>query len=310
MEIETNFRKEKSNGGNLKLNFITVLRFACFFVFFGRAWQHLFWDSPLRTIFWDEALLSGLFETYFQISWHQYVTNGTSDFILQSAIRLMGVIFLFAAFAAIRVSENRKIDQLIIGIGSGLLGLLAFLYYKEKFYHAGQFFEYASQVGAPVFLLMAIQNKKNLELYLKFAIALTFGCHGLYAIGYYPVPGDFQDMTMNILGVSNSQALFILKVAGVLDLFIVVGLFIPRLVSLSVLYCIGWGIATALARVVSNTTSSNVWWDLHQWAPETIHRLPHGLIPLALFILYQNQKVYSSCKSNARNPLLHAPLKS
>ena len=66
-------------------------------------------------------------------------------------------------------------------------------------------------------------NKKTGEaetvLYLKIAIALTFSAHGLYAIGYYPQPGVFVDMLINILHFSETTAkdfLFVLCLGGLI----------------------------------------------------------------------------------------------
>lgn len=294
-----------------KLNQIDALwwiALAAFFVFFGRAWQHLIWDSPLRTVFWDESLMSRFFGPVFQMTWNEYVTSGDSDFWIQFAIRAAGAFFvlctgtvLYLGLRSIKTntqdtsgtSSSHFISKSALFIGGALLVGLSLLYWKEKFYQHGQFLEYASQFGAPFLLLYALRggNKALLFLSLKICIALTFICHGLYAIGYYPVPGNFQDMTMTLLGVSNAQALLFLKVAGILDIIVGVGIFLKPLEKISLIYCVIWGFATAFARIAANVTYQNLGPDLLQWVPETLYRLPHGFIPLAMLAYFiQHQR--------------------
>ena len=63
-------------------------------------------------------------------------------------------------------------------------------------------------------------------LIMKVAIAVTFISHGLYALNYYPRPGHFTEMVMDILGVKEATAILFLNVAGILDFVIAVGIFI------------------------------------------------------------------------------------
>lgn len=46
------------------------------------------------------------------------------------------------------------------------------------------------------------------------AAALTFAAHGLYAMGYYPVPLNFRMMTTEILSISEEGSLRFLEIFG------------------------------------------------------------------------------------------------
>ncbi len=135
--------------------------------------------------------------------------------------------------------------------------------------------------------------QQNLLFILKLLIALTFLGHGLYAIGYYPVPGYFVDMVIRIFKCSESVARFFLFIAGVLDIVIAVGLFLPNktVVKHCLIWAVIWGFSTAIARVLGNFYSDFILHSLHQTVYEMLYRLPHGLFPLlALFLLNTKSK--------------------
>ncbi|MFA0964303.1 DoxX-like family protein [Roseivirga sp. BDSF3-8] len=282
-----------------------LLRICAFSVFIGRAWQHLFWDAPYRAIAWNEGLLKGLVESLTNMTWQEYVTSPHTDAAITLAIRGTGVFYLIAALFCLFAKGKNRIAGILWIIGSGLLAILAFLYMKEKFFQVGQFFEYALQVGSPMLLYYWVYGGtdsqkadlsssfwKKLILSAKILIALTFICHGLYAMGYYPRPGFFVDMTINVFGVSEAVAHRLLWWAGLLDMIISAGIFVPRVARVCLLYAVVWGLLTAFARVVANFYADFPWQSLHQYTFETVYRLPHGLIPLFVFLIIQNRKRY------------------
>lgn len=276
-------------------NELLLLRFLTFCIFFGRAWQHWFWDIPIRSFFWDEELLKGVVETVFSLSWEDYVLSPTVETTLENITFGLGFVYAALAIVTLIVKANHnKWLKSSLWLGSFLLLLLAGLYWKEKFMSAGQFIEYALQVTTPLFLYYALHNfssnSPSFRFWMRVSIALTFIGHGLYALGYYPVPGSYVQMTLDILGISESSTYTLLKVMGVLDLMVVVLLFIPRLVRLALVYCVIWGTLTALARIVANFDIEIPWESWHQWGHTTIYRLPHGGIPLLLLWLIGKQK--------------------
>lgn len=287
MGLEKNFNEMTVSQKNLLLN---ILRLSCFLVFIGRAWQHLFWDAPFRTLLWDEALMDSVINALFGMSWFDYVTSPSTDSIIQYIIRGFGVFYLIMAILTLAIQRQHLALGVLYIVASVCLAFLAFLYCKEKFYHSGQFLEYAIQVLSPIFFYRFLNTEKPISQWwlksIKLTIALTFAAHGLYAFGFYPRPGVFVDMVINILGVSEPTAHLFLQIAGVLDFIVAVGMFIPQVSIYCLVYCILWGLFTALARTWANVDFGSFAFSLlHQYLPETIYRLPHALIPLVAFFL-------------------------
>jgi hypothetical protein len=268
-----------------------TLRVATFMLFAGRAWQHLFWDAPFRALLWDQYLMENLVLFLRGGTWQEYVTSETADRFIQNTITGFGIFYALMATITLFIGSKRlaKLTWLYV-LSSVALIFLAFLYSKEKFFHAGQFFEYAIQFMLPLFFCYGLSQRielKKLLLMMKIAIALTFTAHGLYAIGYYPQPGGFVDMLINIFNITEATAKNILHIAGVLDFIISVTIFIPRLSKYSLIYAVVWGGLTALARTWANFYIDFPIDSLHQNLYETLYRLPHALVPLAALFIWQ-----------------------
>ncbi len=268
---------------------LRLLQFSAAGVFLGRAWQHWYWDAPYRALLWDERWMRRPVEILLKTDWGTYV--GQTDAGIQVFIQFVGVFYLICGLAALSIERFPRIGRPLLLTGGAALLLLAFLYTKEKFFLLPQFFEYALQFGSPFFLLVFYRQKgvvgPSYRFWMKVAIALTFTCHGLFALGWVPTPGYFVEMVMNITGLDQSQSLAFLKVAGILDTVLSVMLFLPwRWSVLSALaYAVFWGLATTAARVWSY--SYVMGWDdlLLRWLHESIMRLPHFLVPLFLLLL-------------------------
>lgn len=267
--------------------FLFLLKLASITVFLGRAWQFLFWDAPYRALFWDQRIMQGIVNTVFQLSWKDWASSSMIDDGIQLSIQLTGVVYVISALMVLFVQKDKKWTQIPIWIGTGFLVFLAILQTKEKFFHFGQFFEHGSQIGAPILLLLYIKEsltKPSFVLLTKILISLTFFCHGLYAINYYPRPGIFVDLLLNTFHVSETFAHQFIWVIGIIDILIVPLLFFPKTVKIALWYTAIWGIVTALSRVYAN-----LYWDfalqsLHQSLHTSIYRLTHGLLPLALLV--------------------------
>ncbi len=286
----------------------SLYRLAALSVLLGRAYQHLFWDAPFRALLWDETRMRPLIETLFALSWKEWVTKPASQAGIQHFITAMGGFYLLAALVVLFAERlPKKGVQIVLTAATAFLVLLALMYWKEKFFHLGQLFEYSLQIAAlPLFMLSQNGGMPALRaraLFIKAAIALTFICHGLYAIGAYPRPGDFVTMLMQGLWLSEEQAIIALYAAGLLDFTAAALLFAPELASrlrkreflarrlfrIALWYCIIWGLLTALARVWAHFYLPFWLESLHQWTWQTIVRFPHFLIPLAL-LLQENRK--------------------
>jgi hypothetical protein len=174
---------------------------------------------------------------------------------------------------------------------------LAGLHYLDNKRHLAQPLELAIQCSLPAILAAVLRARGQLSAahqgWLRLAIAATFAGHGMYAIGYYEVPGQFVTLVMRSLHVTESTALDLLKVAGCLDFAVALGaLTAPRLGPLgavTLLYAAGWGTLTALARLWSFFRWDLALERLAQWLHETVMRLPHGLVPLLLLLVLLQQ---------------------
>ncbi len=271
---------------------LLLLKVSVFLIFIGRAWQHLFWDAPYRSFFWDESLLKLVITGIFTISWKDYVTSSTTDNFIQGIIRSNGILYLIAALCVITINKtNKKILKFPIILGGVSLIILAVLLTKEKFYHGAQFFEHSIQFGLPFVLLYGYKNfdQEKLILVLKILIAVTFFSHGLYAFGFYPVPGTFVDMVIQIFGCSESVAITFLYIAGIIDFVLAVLIFVPKTSTYALWYAVGWGILTALARITANFYVEFPLQSIHQNLHETVYRLPHGLTPLVVIYLIRKR---------------------
>ena len=280
---------------NLQKNWLIRAIILCTaFVFAGRAYQFLFFDAPLRALLWDENLMKPLVEGVFGTDWSVYVGSALVDQSIQLAIRVTGWLFVLACIAAITINKsNRRFNRVILITGGVALVLLSMLYMKEKFYHYGQFFEYSIQFSLPFLLLYVTQPVFSVErmiFTLKVLVALTFTAHGLYAIGYYPVPGHFIDMTIASLNVTETTARLFLSIAGILDILLAIMLFIPKLAKYALAYAALWGILTAFARITGTVYIDMLGLTLHQAIYQVVYRLPHGLVPLITLLLLTKRR--------------------
>jgi hypothetical protein len=282
---------------------LSFLKISSFFIFFGRAYQHLFWDAPYRSFFWDQHLLEPVINFIFDVSWQSYVTNLNTDFAIQILTRSIGILYLACAIISIIINENSKRwMRSVLKLGAVSLVFLALMITKDKFYHLIMFFEHTIQFGVPIALLYFLkhQNASLLFFYLKVFIALAFTCHGMYAIGvFYPLPGNFVTMTLNILPVQEEMAKNLLFVAGVLDFIIAIAIFVPKLSKPALLYACFWGLVTALARIFSGFHYDFSLSIIHQYLYLTIYRLPHGLIPLLVYLYLSKNSLEKSKTVNS-----------
>jgi hypothetical protein len=107
----------------------------------------------------------------------------------------------------------------------------------------------------------------------------------LYALGYYPIPGNFIDMTINSIGVTEDTAKIFLYAAGVLDILLSILIFVPKASKYALLYAFLWGTLTAFARVTGYFTSDLILHSLENSFYQALYRIPHGLVPLIIYFI-------------------------
>lgn len=267
---------------------IFVLKLSVFTIFIARAYQHFFWDVPYRAILWYENLMRPIL-SWFGIDWEEFVSNTETDTKIQWIIKGIGILYFITSILVLAYNQNsKKWIKVVITIITIWQFLVVFLFTKESFFQIGQYFEHSLQLGMPVLLLYTYSKSFSLSkalVFLKVLVGLTFLCHGLYALGFYPVPGNFIDMTISIVGLTEEQARSFLWVAGIIDVFILPLLFLKKIAKATAIYAVFWGFLTAFARITANFSADFPLETLHQYGFETVVRLCHGLGPLLIIFL-------------------------
>ncbi|MCA1758891.1 MAG: hypothetical protein LC658_03895, partial [Bacteroidales bacterium] len=144
---------------NIQLVHVT-LRLATFLLFAGRAWQHLFWDAPFRALLWDQNIMERFVLFFRGGTWQEYVTSAAADRYIQTAITGFGIFYALMALVTLFIrSQHIKHFVWLYILSSVSLVFLAVLYTMEKFYHVGQFFEYAIQVMLPLFFIYMLSQR-------------------------------------------------------------------------------------------------------------------------------------------------------
>lgn len=258
---------------------ISWLRFAAFFLFTGRGWQHFTYGGPYDTLYRSDNYLGLL------TNWLTGDKNAVFAADVLSYINIaFGFLFMFAAVSVLFVNKKKNFYRTFVRIGWLLLFITAYGYYVDKFRISAQFFEYSAQLVIPFLLLRAVKFKMNRKFlfWAKLSIALTFVCHGLFAIGYYPVPGIFNNMLINTFGFTNETSFTVLKVVGILDFVFAIGIFVKPISKPILWYGLIWGFLTAFARVFSTIDFGFFEATFTQNTYEFLVRMPHFIVPLVL----------------------------
>lgn len=268
-----------------------LLKFCAFLIFLGRAYQFMFFGAPFRAILWDESFISPIVENLTNYTWFEYATNLEVNYWIEFFTKVCSFLFLVGAFTALFWEKIKVIwlKKIIIYLGIGILFFLALCIAKDKNYDVIQIFELFIQISIPVALLFVKHENEaqldKIKTILKVALSVTFIAHGLFAIGFIYYPANFVDMTISILGITESQAKVFLTVAGLLDVAAAILIYIPKTTKIALFYVLIWGLLTALARVVSGFNSDFILDSIHDSLYGTIYRLPHGLIAAIILML-------------------------
>lgn len=261
-----------------------ILKLFVFSMFLGKAYQQLFGDAPYRAFFWDENLI-GRVTTWLGFTWNAYTIDAN---LFANGLQLfIGSIFLITSIMVFFEAKMPRLTRFLNIFGAFWLFILAFLHQKDQFYQIGQCLEYALQIATPLIFVQWMEEQK-IDTFIFITIALTFSCHGLYAIGYYATPASFIEMTLNVLNCNETQAIFFLKIMGLLDFLASIFLFFPKLRQIGLVYCILWGFLTMMARPFAYLHTDLGISNVLYWFAEALCRVPHFGIP---FLLYQKIKL-------------------
>lgn len=140
-----------------------------------------------------------------------------------------------------------------------------------------------ARVAAPLalFLLLGVRPPERWVLWiLRIGAAATFFGHGCEALllndSFFPF---IAGPAYHILGLQLEPATteILLRAIGIVDIAVSVLILLPRSKRAAAAYMTVWGLATASVRTISGG-----------WAeyPETLYRLAHGAVPLALLLYW------------------------
>jgi hypothetical protein len=272
---------------------IKIILISCALVLFGRFYQFFFFGSPYRAFLWDESLLSPLV-TKFYDSWNAYAIDPVINHRIELLTKIVAVVFLITSIISLfwfRI-KSMRLKKSFVWMSFIFFLFMALSMFKEKNYAWLPVFELSIQL-CPLLLLTFWDNFEKLNTsflvnFLKVAIALTFIPHGLFAMGVFPVPGHFVDMTISILKITEDNARIFLWVVGCLDVVGSILIFVSfRFSKIILYYFVFWGLVTAFARIYVGFIPELAGMTIHNSLFLTIYRLPHGLVPLATLYLIQ-----------------------
>lgn len=267
---------------------IWTLRIGACACFLGWAWQHLRWSVPYDALLWNPDYLDWLAKT-FGVTWETYVAEVMTDRRILFGERLLGFVLLGLAVIALTARPTSRVQLVCLGTGSGLLALVASCQYLNAGHAPAMFVEHGGQILAPVVLILALKRGVQDRWTINTAIAAfcaTFIGHGIYAIGIAPTPGHFYGMVSAILGWGENATDLFLKIVGVLDFVVCVGVFVPSLRRPCLAYAALWGLLTALARPIAGMSLAAPWWGVDQFIHEAVLRTPHMALPFFLFLAF------------------------
>lgn len=250
----------------------------------GQAYAHITGATPYRAVLYDQAL-TGWAVRLLGADWEGYINNPAADARLDVVIAALGVWLALAAVSTLFITIRRKWPAVLLISATVLLTVQAYAHYLDAGLQVAQLFEYSLQALSPLLLaglfLWASEKWWYSGLVL---IAVTFAAHGLYALGFYPVPGHFVDMTMASTGLSRDMAEALLLAAGTADLIVFVALFIPRVRKAALTYCILWGLLTTAARYTTYVMAGPLFWLTFQHTiPLILVRVVHFGVPMAYY---------------------------
>ena len=263
-------------------HWLTILRLCVSVTVLARGWLTWNWDSPIRGLIWNERWWSD------SIDWEAFALG--SDTAITNGLEIFGLSLMIGA-AVPWLTINRKMGWavwLLIPL-SGALLLDSFARFIDSGNQLGMGIEHTLQWGCPLLLFVVLRKgsiSRSWVIAAALATMLTFVGHGLYAVGFHPVPLKYQTMTASLPGIEGAGIFTFLSVFGVLDFAAALALLVKPLRKWALFYLIGWGALTALARVVTGSS-------LDPWVMETVVRSAHWLVPLLIYLHWRTSSFAS-----------------
>lgn len=268
---------------------VLLLRLGALLCFAGWTWQHFYWEGPYGVLLWQEATFAYASES--GGDWDAFVGSGANDGWVQRIVAAMYWPYLVCAVLTLTARPRAWVQMAGLSLGAGGLATIAYAKYVQDLRQLPTLVEHGGQILSPALLVLAltlgVRHRATVAV-AAIAFVSIFVGHGLYALGLgWPTPSTFHGMTTVVFGTDYEATTTILRIAGVLDLAVCVGLLIPGLRRGCALYAAAWGLLTALARPVSGMSTGLHYWGADQFVHEAVLRAPHALIPLYLFCIWR-----------------------
>ncbi|MEQ9412162.1 MAG: hypothetical protein RIK87_30930 [Fuerstiella sp.] len=278
---------------------MACLRLGAFLCFGGWTWVHFYWEGPYGVLLWHESTYE--LASRFGLTWEEFVGSGADDGLVQKWIGRVWWLYLGCTLLTMTVCRRSWLQKTALVFGSGLLMLLSYAAFVRSQNQLPMFVEHGGQMLSPIVLVLALSfgaAHRVTVITAIVAVIMTFAGHGCYALGIWPTPGNFYAMTTVIVGVEFPTAQTLLRIAGVLDFLVCIGICIPFVRRASAVYATLWGFVTAIARPAAGMSWGLNYWGADQFVHEAVLRAPHFLIPLYLLLQWRQPRhpeVPASC---------------
>ena len=264
-----------------------MLQLAVSLTFAARGWLMYKWDSHIRSLLWHEEAVSPLLEKYTSLTWEDYALE--SDPFITTGIEWLGILMMVGAVLTLlmRIPYFAIFKWFLIPLWA-ILALDSFSNYFDVSYQEGMLIEYVLQASIPLLFLWLLVFPKMLKTWGWLASIFVSACfvgHGLYAVGYHPVPWSFQVMTMDTLGISEDASKSFLYTMGILDFVAGIAILIPVLRRPGLYYMLAWGGATSIARIWAHYDPAQKYNGMDPWIAECVVRTSHWLVPMLLLMM-------------------------
>ncbi|MEM8584832.1 MAG: hypothetical protein AAGF87_11210 [Bacteroidota bacterium] len=266
-----------------------LLSWACASLFLGFAWKGIFFDFPFRELLWNEALLSS-FLAALGVDWNWWVSADGINAYLAGIQGFFSLGFMLGFIAVVWKNMPFRLFWVCLALTLNVIVLM--LGWPGHYFLFGYLLEIALRIGTPILWLRQQLGKSGRVNFLlaRIFIAATFIGHGLYALNYYPRPFSFVNWTSAGLGLSESAAIQLLIVVGILDLIAAALLLLPKIkwaIPVAMVWLLPWATLTTLARYWANATYEEWSYLILRWTPEVLVRVPHILIVLSVWLAWR-----------------------
>ena len=267
---------------------LTLLRLGTFLCFLAWAWVHYYWEGPYAVLIWNETTFD--WAESLGYDWNDVVGTGYNDGLFQFALSQIYWGYVLCAIISLTVKKESKFQIGSLYLGSCMLVVLMYAKFLVSKEQLPMFVENGGQILMPLILVSAVSLglRSKVTLWVTcVGFVSTFAGHGCYAVGLWPTPSTFYAMTSVILGFEIETTKLFLRIAGLMDFLVCIGIFITSIRRYCAIYAAVWGLLTAMARPVAGMSFTLNYFGADQFLHEALLRAPHYFIPFFMFLVWK-----------------------